>query len=409
MRSGFPRHGLFIFSLFLLLAWADVPARADGPLAQAEPVAGGSLPRVRMKPVFPLVKLRRPIGLLQAGDGSGRFFVLEQYGRIMVIDDNKATEARTFLDIRKGVHARHNEEGLLSAAFHPDYATNGRFFVFHSAKDPRRGVLAEYRVSSDDPNAADPDARRVVLEIESEWGNHNGATILFGPDGMLYVSVGDGGLANDPLSAGQDLSTVLGSIMRIDVDAGGGGPYAIPGDNPFVDRDGARGEIWAYGLRNVWRMSFDRKTGELWAGDVGQNRWEEINLIVRGGNYGWKAREGLHEFSPGASTPADPFIDPVVEYGRAQGISVTGGYVYRGAAIPALQGVYLYADYQSGRLWGLRYEDGSVTANEEIIREYDRRHVTSFGEDTAGEVYVVTFDRQDARGTSGKVFRLVAE
>ena len=211
---------------------------------------------------------------------------------------------------------------------------------------------------------------------------------MFGPDGFLYLSPGDGGGGGDPYDSGQRLDTLLGKILRIDVDRQDPGlAYAIPPDNPFVGRAGARGEIWAYGIRNVWRMGFDRANGELWAGDVGQNKWEEVDVIVKGGNYGWNRREGAHDFKPG---PGGPFIEPVAEYGRELGISITGGYVYRGAAIPDLVGAYVYADFQSGRIWGLRRRAGQAPAIRQIA--WPKVMIASFAEDAQGELYCASFD-----------------
>jgi glucose/arabinose dehydrogenase len=376
--------------------------------------ASNAVPAVRLAPSFNRLTFRRPVYLGHAGDGTDRIFVIEQAGRILVFPNDPAVEqAAVFLDLREQVHDRHNEEGLLALAFHPRYRETGRFFVYYSADEPRRGVLSAFRVSADDPDRAEPGSEQVLLEVAQPWGNHNGCDLAFGPDGYLYVSLGDGGAAGDPLGSGQDLGTLLGTILRLDVDhPGPDRPYSIPVDNPFVDRAGARGEIWAYGLRNVWRMSFDRQTGELWAGDVGQNAWEEIDLIVKGGNYGWNLREGAHPFrtrrQDDGDQPPGPLIDPVVEYGRNLGISVTGGFVYRGQLEPTLQGLYFYADYGSGRIWALRHEDGAVTAHGQVHHGSPPMHVSSFGEDESGELYVCTFDRQDARGSRGRIHRIAA-
>lgn len=378
---------------------------------QAQRTSGGSasatLPSVRLMNAFPGLEFLRPVDIQHAGDGSGRLFVVEQTGTIRVFDDDSSVrEAAVFLDLRDRIYYGHNEEGLLSLAFHPKFAENRQFFVYYSANRPRRGVLSRFTVDSVSADRADASTEEVILEVEQPWGNHNGATVLFGPDAYLYVSLGDGGAANDPHGNGQNLGTLLGSILRIDVDRRETGSlYSIPKDNPFVDRDGARPEIWAYGLRNVWRMSFDRETGELWAGDVGQNRWEEIDLIVKGGNYGWNIREGFHPFMPEQAEPDDPAIDPVVEYGRDKGLSVTGGVVYRGEAIPRLRGAYLYADYGSGRIWGLRYEDGKLKAHREISHR-PGTYITSFGQAPDGEVFVLTFDQADVRGSRGRVWRI---
>ena len=400
----------------LVLGGAGACAGGESPQAEAQTAQDStttatapdeSLPTVRLSRAFPRLTFTRPIYLTHAGDASNRLFVVEQRGRILVFQNRSdVTAAQEFLDIRPIVRMRHNEEGLLALAFHPKYAENGRFYVYYTASDPRRGVLSRFSVSVDDPGRADPSSEQVILEVEQPWGNHNGSTVLFGPDGYLYMSLGDGGAANDPHNNGQDLSTLLATIIRIDIDRQDPDRnYAIPKDNPFVNRPGARGEIWAYGLRNIWRMSFDRETGDLWGGDIGQGKFEEIDLIVKGGNYGWNIREGKHDFRPRES--AEPLIDPVVEYGRREGLSVTGGYVYRGDRVPQLRGAYIYADYVSRKIWGLRYEGGKVTMHREIFSGSGRAYVTSFGEDAAGELYICAFDSPDGRGGSdGRIYRL---
>lgn len=384
---------------------------APAPAASQDATsAAGKLPSISLSPAFPKLSFVRPVLLTNAGDD--RLFVVEQIGRIRVFENSNAVEqAKTFLDIHEKVLAPprgNNEEGLLALAFHPKYAENGRFFVYYSAPSPRRSVLAEYHVSADNPDAADPASEKIIMEIEQPYGNHNGSSINFGPDGMLYFSLGDGGWANDPHHNGQNLGTLLGSILRIDIDKHDEGKnYAIPPDNPFVNHEGARGEIWAFGLRNVWRMNFDPKTGELWAADVGQNAWEEVDIIVKGGNYGWNVREGTHPFEDG--TPAtEPLIDPVAEYPRNLGVSVTGGYVYRGEAISGLQGAYLYGDYASGRIWALRHENGKVTQHREVLTSDERKYIASFGEDRHGELYICAFDQLDGRGGArGRIFKIV--
>lgn len=348
---------------------------------------------------FPNLTFDRPLCLVHAGDGSGRLFVVEQAGRIHVFPAQpNVAAASVFLDIGPLVRREHNEEGLLALAFHPSYATNGFFYVYYSASSPLRNVLARYKVDPAEPNRGDPSSARVLLEIPKPYGNHNGATLLFGTDGYLYVSIGDGGGAGDPQGNGQSLQTLLGKILRLDVDHEAGSlRYAIPADNPFASQAGARGEIWAYGLRNVWRMSFDRDTHELWAGDVGQNRWEEIDIITRGGNYGWSYREGTHAFRPGQ--PAVPAIEPVIDYGRSEGASVTGGYVYRGAHLAALAGSYIYGDYVSGTVWALRTSGGHVVSNTILMKQ--PKNIASFGEAPDGELYVLAFD--------GKIYRIEAQ
>ena len=382
-------------------------AQAVNGSVDATTMTDESLPTVGLSQAFPRLTFTRPVYLTHAGDGTDRLFLLDQRGRILAFENRPdVAEAKEFLDLRPKVHMGHNEEGLLALAFHPKYSQNGQFYVYYSASEPRRGVLSRFTVSADDPDQADPSSEQVILEVQQPYANHNGSTVLFGPDGYLYISFGDGGYANDPHNNGQDLSTLLGTILRIDVDhREAGRNYAIPKDNPFVNRPEARGEIWAYGLRNVWRMSFDRETGDLWAADIGQNKWEEIDLIVKGGNYGWNIREGNHEFKPRET--AEPLIDPVVEYPRGDGLSVTGGYVYRGDRIPQLRGAYIYADYVSGKIWALRYQDGEVTAHREIFSGRRRTYVTSFGEGPNGELYLCAFDSLDGRGGStGRLYQL---
>jgi len=351
----------------------------------------------------------RPVFVTHAGDGSGRIFVLEQHGRIYVIDpaaSDAPPTGRLFADLRDRVvySDRQNEEGLLGLAFHPEFRKNGQFFVYltSSRHAAQTSLVARLRVSADDPNRFDPDFMEEVLVVPQPYWNHNGGTLCFGPDGMLYVALGDGGAGNDPHGNAQDLGTLLGSILRIDVDRRDPGlGYAIPPDNPFVplvsdQAGGVRGEIWAYGLRNVWRMAFDPVTGLLWAADVGQGMYEEIDLIRRGGNYGWNLREGRHAFGAAGMGPREDLVEPVFEYDHAVGASITGGLVYRGSRVPQLEGRYLYADYVSGKLFALSYDEavGRVTANHAIPGQ--KMPVLSFGSDEAGEAYfmIVSNDGQ---------------
>ncbi len=337
----------------------------------------------------------RPLILTHAGDGSNRNFVAIQQGTIHVFpNDAKATQTKLFLNIRDRVtyNDKQNEEGLLGLAFHPQYKKNGEFFVFYTPKKSKlTNVVSRFKVSKDNPDQADPDSEEVLLTVKRPFWNHDGGTICFGPDGFLYVALGDGGAADDPHRNGQNLKTMLGKILRIDVDRKDEGKgYAIPKDNPFVGRDDAIPETWAYGLRNVWRMAFDRETGKLWAADVGQNLYEEINVIVKGGNYGWSVRESLHPFSVIGVGPRKDIIDPIWEYHHDLGKSITGGHVYRGKEIPELQGAYVYGDYISTKIWGLRYDDAKkrVVANQPIADQ--NAAILSFGEDERGEIYLLT-------------------
>jgi glucose/arabinose dehydrogenase len=251
-------------------------------------------------------------------------------------------------------------------------------------------------------------SEQVLLSVDDPFSNHNGGTVLFGGDGKLYLSLGDGGAANDPQHNGQELGSLLAKVLRIDVDRKDGDrPYAVPADNPFVGKDGARPEIWATGLRNVWRMSFDRKTGELYAGDVGQNQYEEVDIITKGGNYGWNPREGLHAFAGGEPGNAgDAYIDPVVEYPHEEGVSITGGYVSRNARFPQLEGVYLYADLVSGRVWGIRCEGGKRVAGPDLVAQTKNHLPTSFGEAGDGTLYMTTFEGSQDTRAKGAIWRI---
>ena len=328
--------------------------------------------------------LQRPVDLQP--DGSGRLFVIEKPGRIRILETDQLVDT-PFLDITDRVGSGGNEQGLLGLAFHPQYAQNGRFFVNYTDKSGK-DTIARFQVSSD-PNVADPNSEVKLLSIDDPFPNHNGGVLAFGPDGYLYAGLGDGGSAGDPFGNGQNTKALLGKILRLDVDSAE--PYAVPADNPFGN------EVWAYGLRNPWRFSFDKSTGDLYIGDVGQNAWEEIDFLPAGSpggtNFGWNFREGAHDYKGGG--PAG-MLDPVAEYSHQEGgCSVTGGYVYRGS-MSEWNGIYLYADYCSGLMWGLINSNG--TWQSQPLFDLDVT-ITSFGQDTAGELYILS--------DSGGVFRLV--
>jgi glucose/arabinose dehydrogenase len=330
--------------------------------------------------------LRNPLGLENAGDE--RLFILEQRGVIWIYTQGALLE-EPLLDIRDKVTTQGSEQGLLGLVFHPDYADNGYFFINYT---DRRGdtVISRFQVSAN-ANRADPQGEEKLLQIAQPYRNHNGGDLAFGPDGYLYIATGDGGSGGDPEGNAQNVNTLLGKILRIDVDSGD--PYAVPADN----FDQGRGEIWAYGLRNPWRIHFDAATGDLYIADVGQNQWEEVNYqpvgAQAGWNFGWDIREGTHAFEPGQ---ADNLVDPVAEYSHQMGISVTGGVVVRDPRLPDWQGVYLYGDFGSGIIWGLlRLPDGGW-ANTQLW-DTDAR-IASFGQDQEGRVYLVDF--------GGRVLRL---
>ena len=361
--------------------------------ASAEP-----LRMLEVERVFPNLSFRRMVGMAYAGDGSDRLFVVLQRGVIVSFANEEDVEgADVFLDIEERVSDRGNEEGLLGLAFDPDFRANGYFYVYYSAASPRRSVLSRFSVRADGATA-DAGSERVIMEVEQPHSNHNGGQIAFGPDGYLYVGLGDGGSRGDPQGNGQNLSTLLGSIIRIDVSGlDESGSYSIPADNPFAGVDGARGEIWAFGIRNPWRFSVDMESGEMWMADVGQNRFEEVNIVRRGLNYGWNVMEGSSCFKPSRGCDVQGLEMPVAEYGRDDGCSVTGGYVYRGERLPSLYGAYVYGDFCSGRIWALRYEGGQVTEQLEVVDS--RLEISSFGEDQDGEILVLSFD--------GGMYRLV--
>jgi len=331
--------------------------------------------------------LELPVDIQNAGDGSGRLFIVEKPGRILILKGGQLLPT-PFLDISAEVDSRYTEQGLLGLAFHPNYARSGLFYVNYT-DGKGNTVIARFHVSAGNPDLADPKSEMDILHVDQPYNNHNGGGLAFGPDGYLYIGLGDGGSEGDPLLNGQNLHTLLGKMLRVDVDHGN--PYAIPADNPFA-KGGGLPEIWEYGLRNPWRFSFDRLTGDLYIADVGQDAWEEIDFVPSGSpggmNYGWSFYEGMHPYK--GQPPANAsFTWPVSEYSHADGCSVTGGNVYRGAALPEWQGVYFYGDYCSGNIWGLLQSSGS--ASQAKILFTTSAQITSFGMDEAGEIYLVDY------------------
>lgn len=336
-----------------------------------------------------------PLGLVSALDGTGRLFVLEQGGLIWILDQDGTEKLQPFLNIydlipRDVTRGGYSEQGLLGLAFHPDFKTNGRFFINYSDREGDT-IIARYQVSADNPDVADPTSGQILLEIDQPFADHNGGQIVFAPDGYLYIGMGDGGSPDDPLRNGQKTDTLLGKMLRIDVNAE---TYTIPPDNPFIDDPAYQPEIWALGLRNPWRFSFDRQTGDLYIADVGQWLWEEIDFQSAGSpggqNYGWSAYQGKHEYLA-QPQPVDPasLTPPVVEYDHGLGCSVTGGYVYRGRALPELQGVYIYGDYCNGSIFAANRDAQGQW--QQVVWMDTENIITSFGEDEAGELYFTDY------------------
>jgi glucose/arabinose dehydrogenase len=373
------------------------------PAAQAgsSRQAGDPVPRISLQ-ALPF-GFRQPLYLTHAGDGSGRLFVVEKTGTIRIVKGDQVLPT-PFLDISSKIRASGSEQGLLGLAFHPRYAENGRFFVGYT-DNAGRNTVERYQVSAD-PDRADAATGVTLLSIDDPAQNHNGGNVVFGPDGMLWVGTGDGGASGDRYQNGQNRQALLGKMLRLDVD--NGEPYAIPADNPYVGNSAYLPEIWAMGMRNPWRYSFDRTTGDLWIGDVGQNAFEEIDRVPAGSpgglNFGWPIMEGLHCFPAGAQCSQQGYEQPVAEYGRGGGCSVTGGYVYRGATYPSLQGLYFFGDFCTGRIWSLDQQESGVWRMTEQLQ--NPIQISSFGEDEAGEVYVTTFTGD---ANAHRIYRIVAQ
>ncbi len=355
------------------------------PLWTTSRIAGSPDPQppYRTRVAFPELKFDEPLAVTSA-PGSDRLFVAERYGKIFSFENKaQAQTSDLLLDVGKVVY------GL---AFHPQFQRNGYFYVTYVLDDkkeePKGTRVSRFQVRRDNPIRAEQDSEKVLLEWPS--GGHNGGCLRFGPDGYLYVATGDSSGIADQYKNGQDISNLSGAILRIDVDhQDEGRKYRIPADNPFVDVEGARGEIWAYGLRQPWKFAFDRQTGDLWTGNVGQDLWEQVFVIQRGGNYGWSVMEGSHPFRPERSRGPTPFVPPIVEHDHAEFRSITGGYVYHGSRLTELRGAYIYGDYDTGKIWMLRYdrEKKQVTEQRELLDSTLR--LVGFAEDRQGEVFLV--------------------
>jgi glucose/arabinose dehydrogenase/plastocyanin len=390
--------GVKTWRVLLLFVVAVVPLSIVGSGTEFEvsSLLISSQRHYRVEVAFPVLLFDAPVGIYNAKDGSNRLFVVEQAGLVWAFNNSRDVFfAELFLNISDRVLFG-GEQGLLGLAFHPSFRDNGFFYVDYVADNPRRTVVARFSVAAGNPDEADINSEKILLEVEQPFANHKGGQIAFGLDGYLYVALGDGGSGGDPLGNGQNRSSLLGKILRIDVDSTSDGRnYSIPVDNPFVgNMQGFREEIFAYGFRNPWRFSFD--SGRLWVGDVGQDRMEEVDIVEKGKNYGWNVMEGSLCFNPSVGCNQTGLELPVWEYGHDLGIAVTGGFVYRGSRLAELVGAYIYGDYGSGRIWALRYNGGSTN---EMVVDTDLL-IPSFGVDEAGELYVCAFD--------GRIYQLVA-
>lgn len=356
---------------------------------------------LKTKDAFPALKFDKPVEMRQIPGDSSRFFVIEQEGVIRVFQNNASVKSsNVFLDIKNKIKSG-GERGLLGLAFHPDFKNNGYFFVNYTAGSPLKTVIARYKASMPTAESADPSSEAVLFTFNQPYDNHNGGSIHFGKDGLLYIATGDGGSGGDPQNNAQNRKSHLGKILRVDVNATGKGNYGIPADNPYATAgsDNFLPEIYAYGLRNPWRISFDMENDRLFAGDVGQNEREEIDIITKGGNYGWRIKEGLDCYESSSNCNAAGLIEPIFDYSQSKGDrSITGGYVYRGKQVPSLAGKYIYGDYVSGRIWALEL-DGDKRKSNTLLFE-NKGAISSFAQDLSGEVYYLNYGE-------GKIMKLV--
>ena len=369
MRRKFSENAALIVAMVVFLALA-LQSAAAAPVIALQPFVSG---------------LTSPVDLQPSRDGTGRLFVVEQGGIIRVIKAGKLL-ATPFLNLTNIVHSG-GEEGLLGLAFHPAYKTNGRFFVNYTrvVSGQHQTIIAEYHVSSTNKDVADPTGA-ILLKVNQPFDNHKGGQLVFGPDGYLYIGLGDGGDQGDPLKNGQKLSTLLGKMLRIDVDSGA--PYKIPPTNPFIGRNGVKPEIWAYGFRNPWRFSFDLQSKKLYIGDVGQDAYEEIDIGTIGGNFGWNVMEGAHCYPIGSTCNQSGKILPIAEVPHPEAEAIIGGFVYRSTVIPALSGYYVFGDFITGTIWGLKQVSGTWQRTTLLSTG---RAISAFGRDASGTLYVIDY------------------
>ncbi|MFC4302119.1 PQQ-dependent sugar dehydrogenase [Cohnella boryungensis] len=383
------RIGFAVAGALVCLALA-----ACGKQSPPEPVAtaSGQAAGIELEAVFGETEFDKPVGLEHREGYPELVYIIEQPGRIVSRSlEHPEEPTRLVLDITERVHDKGGEQGLLGLAFNPERSEEA--YVNYTTAS--HTVIARYKADPANPDTLDPGSEQVLLTIAQPYSNHNGGQLAFGPDGYLYIATGDGGSGGDPQNNSQNLESLLGKILRIDVsEEKDGRPYAIPADNPFLE--GGQPEIYAYGLRNPWRFSFDEETGKLWAADVGQDRFEEINLIESGRNYGWRLREGAECYNPKTGCEREGLTDPLFAYGRSEGVSVTGGFVYRGTRMPDWSGWYIYGDYGSGTIWALRQRDDGTAEHRTLL--HSERNLTSFGRDAEGNLYVCTAE--------GRIYKL---
>lgn len=370
------RTHLFILSLFILPLNACLDSVDKTPVKSLDKSSPSQ--QVSLTTALNNLQFQQPVAAIQST--SKDWFVVEQGGNIYRLDRD-AQNKTLFLDLSDKVKSQ-GEMGLLGFTLDPEFAENGIFFVSYTGYD-NHSYISRFHTNK---NGVDKTSEEILLKLSQPYRNHNGGQIAFGPDGYLYIGFGDGGSAGDPDDNAQNIETLLGAMLRIDVHKEL--PYTSPDDNPFINQPG-KDEIFAYGLRNPWRWSFDKETGDLWVGDVGQNAWEEINIVTKGGNYGWKTMEGSHCFTVAECRPED-FIAPVFDYGRDEGQAITGGYVYRGENIPALVGKYIYGDFVSGKIWALSFDEKGTAINRLLLNS--KKNISSFAEDQAGELYVIDYN-----------------
>ena len=387
-----------LFSLFLLIASCDFSDEQQNNNSNNNNNSGAPV-KYELVEAFPGITVEQPVELTSPNDGTDRIFVVAQEGEIHVFPNKTdANSAQVFLNIKNRVVSG-GERGLLGLAFHPDYKTNGYFYVNYTGGNPLQTFISRFKVSAGNPNQADASSEEILLRFNQPYSNHNGGKVTFGNDGFLYIAVGDGGSGGDPQNYAQNRKELLGKVLRLDVNKTEGNlKYAIPSDNPFKNStEGFRPEIFAYGLRNPWRMNFDRKTGALWAGDVGQNKIEEVSIIENGGNYGWRIMEADECFK-GQNCDKKDLKMPIYSYqqGSETGRSITGGYVVRDKSLTELEGKYVYGDFVTGNIWALTFANNKAVKNE-LITKLDNG-LSSFGEDSKNGLYVLAY-------SSGKIYK----